>query len=327
MNFWLLKKKTVNFIFLSMFYSIFFNLFLSFLFSRFDFFNPIYFCPPKILCEANGGGRAYLPRTADTPIFVRHAGVPDPELLAKNSAVLAAEPNVFLWGKKAEEPQAIASISKLMTALVFLDHNPGWETTYRITAQDSIGGGRNNLFLGDTIKIHDLFYTSLVSSDNGATLALVHSTGLSEDEFVELMNIKAKTIGMFSSSFVEPTGLSDRNRASARDVARLAREALRQPELKKAVTTKTYNFKTLEDREKKLTNTDELLSDEWSKISVLGGKTGYTESAGYCFVGQFKNEEGKEIISVVLGAPSKGARFSETKKLVNWIFDSYEINR
>src|SRR5574344_2214112 len=102
-----------------MIYSTIFNLFLSFLFSRFDFFNPIYFCPPIISCESHVG-RAYLPRTVDTPIFVRHAGIPDPELLARNSAVLAAEPNVFLWGKKAEEPQAIASISKLMTAFVFL---------------------------------------------------------------------------------------------------------------------------------------------------------------------------------------------------------------
>ena len=310
-----------------MLYSIFFNLFLSFLFSRFDVFNPISFCPPKILCEAQNRQRAYLPKTSETPIFVRQPGISDPELLAKKSAVLAAEPNVFLWGKDAETAQPIASISKLMTALVFLDNNPGWETTYKITAKDSIGGGKNNLFLGDTIKIKDLFYTSLVSSDNGATLALTHATGLDNEKFVELMNTKAKEIGMFSASFVEPTGLSDRNRASARDVARLAREALRQPELKKAVTTKTYNFKTLEDREKKLTNTDELLSDEWSKISVLGGKTGYTESAGYCFVGQFKNEKGKEIISVVLGAPNKEARFAETKKLVTWIFNSYEINR
>lgn len=279
------------------------------------------------MCEAQNKQRAYLPKISETPIFVRQPGISDPELLAKKSAVLAAEPNVFLWGKDAETAQPIASISKLMTALVFLDNNPGWETTYKITAKDSIGGGKNNLFLGDTIKIKDLFYTSLVSSDNGATLALTHATGLDNEKFVELMNAKAKEIGMFSASFVEPTGLSDRNRASARDVARLAREALRQPELKKAVTTKTYSFKTLEDREKKLSNTDELLSDEWSKISVLGGKTGYTESAGYCFVGQFKNEKGKEIISVVLGAPNKEARFAETKKLVTWIFNSYEINR
>ncbi len=310
-----------------MLYSIFFNLFVSFLFARFDFFNPISLCPPKILCDTNRQQTAYLPRTSDLPIFVRKPGIADPELLAKRAAVLAAEPNIFLWGKDAETAQPIASISKLMTALVFLDNNPGWETTYKITANDSIGGGKNNLFLGDTIKIRDLFYTSLVSSDNGATLALVHSTGLDNEQFVNLMNEKGKKLGMFSASFVEPTGLSDKNKASARDIARLAREALLQPELKKAVTTKTYSFKTLEDREKKLSNTDELLSDDWPDVSILGGKTGFTESAGYCFVGQFKNQEGKEIISVVLGSPSKDARFSETKKLVTWIFNSYAFNR
>lgn len=275
----------------------------------------------------NRSQTAYLPKISETPIFVRQSGVSDPDIFVNRAAVLAAEPNVFLWGKDAETAQSIASISKLMTALVFLDNNKGWDTTYKITSNDSIGGGKNNLFLGDTIKIRDLFYTSLVSSDNGATLALVHSTGLSDTEFVKLMNEKSKELGMFSASFVEPTGLSDRNKASARDVARLAREALRHDELKKAVTTKFYNFKTLEDREKKLSNTDELLSDNWPEVLILGGKTGYTESAGYCFVGQFKNKDGKEIISVVLGAPSKEARFSETKKLVTWIFNSYAINR
>lgn len=311
-----------------MVYSIIFNLFLSFLFARFDLFNPISWCPPPIACV--GSQRvisSHLPKTKEMPIFVRKSGIADPELTVNRAAVLAAEPNVFLWGKDAETPQAIASISKLMTALVFLDHNPGWESYYQVSAADAVAGGKNNLFRGDTVKIRDLFYTSLVSSDNSATISLVRSTGLSDEEFVRLMNSKAKDIGMFSASFVEPTGLSDRNRASARDVARLAREALRHPDLKKAVITKQYSFKTLEEREKKLSTTDDLLFDEWSEVSVLGGKTGFTEAAGYCFVGQFKNEEGKEIVSVVMGAPSKDSRFSETKKLVTWIFNSYAINR
>jgi D-alanyl-D-alanine carboxypeptidase len=310
-----------------MIYSIFINLILSFIFANFDVLSPIVFYSPKILCQKNCHQIAYLPKISEVPIFVRKPGISDPELSVKRAAVLVAEPNIFLWGQDAETPQAIASISKLMTALVFLDHNPGWEETYRVTAKDSIGGGKNNLFLGDSVKIKDLFYTSLVASDNGATLALVHSTGLDDQQFVKMMNEKAKAIGMFSASFVEPTGLSDLNQASARDVARLARSALLAPELKKAVTTRSYQFKTLENRDKKLINTDELLSDEVPEISILGGKTGYTESAGYCFVGQFKNEDGKEIISVVLGAPSKESRFSETKKLVTWIFNSYVINR
>lgn len=307
--------------------SIIINIFLSFIFARVNVFDPVSFLPPSNFCENISRQNKYLPKVTEVPIFVRTSGILDPELVVGKAAVLAAEPNVFLWGKDAETPQAIASISKLMTALVFLDHNPGWDTYYKITANDSIGGGKNNLFLGDSTKVRDIFYTSLIASDNGATLALMHSTGLSDKEFVDLMNLKAKEIGMFSASFVEPTGLSDSNRASARDVARLAREALLNPELKKAVTTESYSFKTLEEREKKIINTDKLLSSDWPDIQILGGKTGFTDSAGYCFVGQFKNEAGKEIISVVLNAPSNVVRFSETKKLVTWIFNSYAINR
>ena len=296
-----------------MFYSIAFNLLVSFLFARFDISTPLSFCPPRILCQANVVSSTHLPNVQETPIFVRQPGIADPDLSVKRAAVLTAGSNVFLWGKDAETPQPIASISKLMTALVFLDHNPGWDTTYQVGPRDSIGGGKNNLFTGDTVKLRDIFYTSLVASDNGATLALVHSTGLTDEQFVKLMNEKAKKIGMFSASFVEPTGLSDQNQASARDIARLAREALLQPELKKAVTTEKYDFKTAEDREKKISSTDELLGDDVTDVSILGGKTGFTDAAGYCFVGQFKNTAGKQIISVVLGAPNKEARFSQTK--------------
>ena len=169
--------------------------------------------------------------------------------------------------------------------------------------------------------------TSLVASDNGATMALAHSTGLSEAEFVKAMNEKANKLGLFNTSFSEPTGLSDKNVSTARDVARLAKEALSHEEIKNSTTKKEYNFVTKEGREKKISSTDYLLYDGPSTdVNLLGGKTGYTESAGYCFVGKFSDKRQDEVISVVLNSNSKNNRFDETKSLVDWIFTNFNWN-
>jgi D-alanyl-D-alanine endopeptidase (penicillin-binding protein 7) len=214
-----------------------------------------------------------------------------------------------------------------MTALVFLENNPGFDTYYSITPKDNIEGGKNNLFTGDIVKVGDIWNTSLIASDNGATMALVHATGLSEEEFVAKMNDKATRFGLFDTSFVEPTGLSERNVSTARDIARLAKEALAHEEIKKTTTTKDYSFSTQGGREKKITSTDYLLyGDSENEIDILGGKTGYTEGAGYCFVGKFSDKNKDEIISVVLNSNGKNDRFKETKSLVNWIYNNYTWN-
>lgn len=245
-------------------------------------------------------------------------------LVANKGAVLGANSRDFFFLKNAEETQPIASITKLMTALVFLENNPGWETTYIIRADDKVEGGILNLFPGEEVRIKDLFNTSLIASDNGATLALVHASGLSEEEFVKKMNKTAVQLGLRQTHFVDPIGLSDRNTANAREVALLAQEALARPEIKQATESKEYRFKTLNGQTKNIESTDYLLFDsEKNAFQVLGGKTGYTDRAGYCFVGRFQDESGREIISVVLNSAGKNERFKETKNLVNWVFENY----
>lgn len=247
------------------------------------------------------------------------------EISAERGAVLAANDRFFLFTEKADEPQPIASITKLMTALVFLDNNPGWDKEYTITEADKVEGGRLNLFLGDQVTIKDLFYTSLVASDNGATLALVHASGLNEEEFVKKMNERAEKLGLKQTSFDDPIGLSEYNLSTAREVALLAQAAFRNSEISEATTKADYSFMTINGREKKIESTDYLLFDPGEKtLTVLGGKTGYTEKAGYCFVGRLKNGAGREVISVVLNSQDKNGRFKDSKSLANWVFANYD---
>ena len=261
----------------------------------------------------------------DLKIISLNPSAPEIRVAADKSAVLSLNDRVFFYTHNADETQPIASITKLMTALVFVENNPGWDTTYTITASDQVEGGHLNLFPGEEVRISDLFKTSLIASDNGATQALVHATDLSEADFVKKMNEKALALGLKQTSFTDPVGLSDKNISTAREVAMLAKAALAKTEISQATETKDYEFETIDGRVKKVESTDYLLFDsEKNAFQVLGGKTGYTDRAGYCFVGRFKDKTGREIISVVLNSSGKNERFKESKSLVNWVFSNYD---
>ena len=250
--------------------------------------------------------------------------VPEYILNADKGAVLAVSDRAFLFKKNENQVQPIASITKLMTALVFLDHNPGWDKIYEITTADNISGGHLNLFLGDRLKIKDLFYTSLIASDNGATIALVHATGLSEKQFVGEMNKKAQHLSLVKTKFSEPIGLSDDNISTAREVTWLANEAFNNQAISQTTTKSSYEFRTEGGKNVKIESTDNLLFDSapgpWE---LLGGKTGYTDRAGYCFVGRFKDSQGRELISAILGSNGKNDRFKESKNLITWVWQNY----
>lgn len=307
-----------------MYLSFFINCLSALLFSNLDLkpANALVFygqCRPAVVSR--------LPESSATPAFVKKESAAEFNLAATSGAVLLVKNNTFLYEKNANDKQPIASLTKLMTALVFLDHNPGYNKEYVFSKNDNVSGGKNNLFPGDTVTLENLFHASLIASDNSATLALARSTGLSDADFVKAMNEKAIKIGLFNTNFFDPTGLSDKNISTARDIARLAKEALGHSDIKEATTKKDYVFSTKEGREKKIASTDYLLySNDNKNINLLGGKTGYTERAGYCFVGKFADDRQDEIISVVLNSNGKNDRFLETKSLVDFVFTNFNWN-
>jgi len=239
-------------------------------------------------------------------------------------AVIDIETNKLLYSKDANRIVPIASITKLATALVFLDNNPGWERIHTVSNSDMVGGGRIYLVNGDKVKIRDLFYLSLIGSANSATEALVNSTLLSEEEFINKMNIKADELSLYNTRFVDPVGLSRENVSTALEVARLAQAAMEKDEISLAVKKKTYEFFTESGAKRSVSNTNLLLFRyPQESIGIIGGKTGYTKLAGYCFVGKFKDSSGQEVVSAVLGSDNQNFRFSETERLISWVYDNY----
>ena len=246
-----------------------------------------------------------------------------PSIKAAAAGVYDTSSHTRLWSNQDTEVRSIASLTKLMSALVFLDHNPGWEKIQKIEASDEREGGKANLFLGEELTTNDIFQTALIASDNTAITALVRSTGLSEAEFVIEMNTKAELYRFKNTTFVEPTGLDKANQSTVKEVAILAEKAFARTEIKTALLRNSYDFTTLTGREKHITSTNDLLRlPPIPSIAILAGKTGHLTEAGFCFVGWFE-KNGHEIITVVLGTDDTAARFTETEKLVAWAYSSY----
>lgn len=266
------------------------------------------------------GGQALIPEKL-IPAFESE----EYSISADKAAVLSEDGRYLLFSKSEDEIQPIASISKLMTAMVFVDSNPDWESVYTITQADYVLGGRLHLFQGDTLSLEDLFLTSLIASDNGATLALVHASGLSEEEFVYRMNKKAVSLRLLNTSFKDAIGLSEDNLSTAREAALLVLNAYHYPEIERALKMPKYSFETEGGRQKNIESTDYLLFDEASlEFKSLGGKTGYTDIAGYCFAGLFEDEEGRIFAAAVLNSEGKNGRFVEAKSIIERVLQVYQ---
>ncbi len=244
--------------------------------------------------------------------WLTDAGVDLWAIPAKAVYVVDEKGNVLL-SKNSSQRLPIASITKLMTALVFLEHNPGWNTSITFTAADDTIPAKFYLKAGDQITVKDAFYGTLVSSKNNAAKMLARSTGLSKAQFAQKMNEKAKVLGMKDTVFVEPTGLSEGNISTAKDLALLTKEAYKQFPVLQAATTKTYGFHTLKyDTVISTKNSNALLG----KVKeVRAGKTGYTEEAGFSMVAQGEQNNGTLTVAL-LGAPDDSTRFDVVGKLV-----------
>jgi len=220
----------------------------------------------------------------------------DPEITARSAIVVDVKTKKILFNKDIEEVSSIASITKLMTALIVLEQNPDFTKKYTITKDDRREGGRIFLFQGDVVTIEDLFNISLVGSANTATIALVHSLDMTERDFVN-------------------------NTSTAFEVAKILETALAKEKIRYTVLKKSYALKTGQGKQRIVESTDDLLSEK-NEYSILGGKTGYLGSAGFCFTGKFAYNN-HEIITVVLGSNGVNLRFSDTNKLVSWVYDNY----
>lgn len=253
----------------------------------------------------------------------------DVEMEATKAISVDVDSGAILYKKNIYEQQAIASITKLMTVMVFLDQELDLSQTIYMLASDEREGAYNHLYRSEALTLKNLLAASLISSDNNATIALVRSTGKSLTEFVRLMNEKAVELDLKDTVFSDPTGLDENNLSTAYDVAKMLYHALQYPLISELTRKDSYFFTTINTkRQVKLFSTDYLLSNELftenGDYKILGGKTGFIDEAGYCFATKASYKNGNEVISVILDSSTIDNRFQDMKALLYWTFKNYE---
>ena len=252
---------------------------------------------------------------------------PEVKAWPASSTVVISNKEGVLLSQGSYQLRPIASLSKLVTALIVLDTHPNWSAEYTLKNEDQRYGNIIYIYPGEVVTIKDLWMASLLASDNTATEALIRAVGLDDASYSQKVEELARKFNLASDlHLVEPTGLSPDNQASARAVATIVKTALSQSEIRETLLLEQYEIVTKQGRRQLVTNTDGFIRgsvaapDSWQ---ILGGKTGYLDEAGYCFAALWRNSQGEELITVVLGAPTKEGRFTITKDLLNYITEKY----
>jgi|GEM_PF-1379282 len=239
-----------------------------------------------------------------------------PSYLPARSVYVVDKDATVLLAKNQDKKLSLASITKLMTALVFLDHNPGWDTSVTVTKSDDTLPAKVPYFQGATVTTKDLFYCMLVGSRNNCATALARSTGLTQKKFIEQMNAKAYDLGLIHTVFADVSGLDPKNISTAKEFAFITHAAFENEHVRHALSVSNYTIKFLNDKKRMygMKNTNLLLREPMKNTAMIG-KTGFIDEAGFTFATQAR-QDGKEITVIVLGAPDSDTRFRISKMLI-----------
>lgn len=232
----------------------------------------------------------------------------------------------ILYAKAPHDVHPIASITKLMTALVVMESDNKLAGDLTFVDGDFDNESKPIFAAGDTISRQDALRALLVGSVNAAGEALARTSGLTRQEFIDRMNDKAKEMNLASMVFVEPTGLSSGNQANAADVAALITIALREPDIRSVLDEPEATIKTRANKEYKVESTNLLLTSFLNKppYKIIGAKTGSLPEAGFCMAQVTRDAKGHEVVAVILGSDNHFSRYRDIKALTGWAFNSYE---
>lgn len=250
-------------------------------------------------------------------------------------AIVVGSNGETYFERSADEPCKIASLTKIMTAIVALE-SASLDTQITVDNEAAtVGQSSAGLLEGDTMDLETALYALLVPSGNDAAIAIANTLGASmatdgqsaQEAFVAAMNAKAAEIGCADTTFDNPHGLdydawAGDAHSTARDVATMVTYAMQNDTFRAVVgggsTTITVTGANGLARSIALESTDELMG---SYEGLCGVKTGTTDEAGYCFAGACSRDEG-ELYTVVLNAPSSEERFSDTAAMLDWTYEA-----
>ncbi|MGE4214936.1 MAG: D-alanyl-D-alanine carboxypeptidase family protein [Anaerotignaceae bacterium] len=253
----------------------------------------------------------------------------DMKIGAIGAVLIDADTKRVLWERKSDVPMAVASTTKIMTAILAIESQRLDETAVVTSKAASSPEVKLGLRSGEEYKLGDLLYPLMLQSSNDAAIVIAEHLGGSVDGFAQMMNDKAEELGAKNTKFVTPNGLDeDDNHSTAYDMALITAYALNNENFVKLINTKEYSFNCVnKSRNFTAYNKNRLLNEYDGAIGV---KTGFTGKAGQCFVGAAERD-GVRLISVVLGSgwgsAGKQQKWLDTKRLLNYGFGNYHMKQ
>jgi serine-type D-Ala-D-Ala carboxypeptidase (penicillin-binding protein 5/6) len=274
--------------------------------------------PTPVVVPGGGASPSPFPSTLRTPA-PRPAQLP--EIRAEAAVLADLDTGQVLFARKPNERRPIASLTKIMTALLVGERT---EPTDVVTVSDDAASGRLagisslGLVTGERIRVNELLYALLLQSANDAAVALAEHVSGSVDAFVDDMNARARHLGLSRTMFTSPNGLDDDGYSSAGDLVRLTRAAYRGRGFASIVATRFHTVTSLDEPRRIVQNRNILL---WLYPGAIGVKTGFTSAAGFCVVATAERED-MRLIAVVLGEPYEP--FSDAAALLNYGFAAFD---
>ena len=256
-------------------------------------------------------------QTQLSPIPILKEGSTFPDLSANSVVIIDIESGITLYEKNSVEQVYPASTTKIVTALVALnEYSP--DDVLLVSAGSLVDGQKMGLVEGEEITVENLLQGLLIHSANDAAYTLAENFPLGYENFIEMMNLKATSIGLVDTNFTNPAGYDQPGHvSSARDMARAAAYAMKNDKFAEIVGTKSKEVTSVDGLvTHKLENTNELLGEV---DGVIGTKTGWTENAHENLI-TYARRDGHTIVIALLGSQD---RFSETKKLIEWVYQNY----
>ncbi len=224
-----------------------------------------------------------------------------------------------LIDKNADVVRPVASLTKLVSSLALMSSEPDLDSELCVTAAQypTRSGARSRLSTGDCVGGWDVLGAALVASDNRAAYALAGISGLDMDAFITRMNDVSADLGMDHSSWSDPSGLEDENLSTARDIARATLAVAAHPVLSTVATAPFWDLhRSNKSAPRRLFTTDRLSGR--TDLDVLAAKTGYTDTARYCFSTVVQTEGGRRLVITLLGAEGKLSRWADVDRILRW---------
>ncbi len=240
-----------------------------------------------------------------------------PDVRAEAAIIYNPENGKVLWESNGNSRRSIASITKVMTAVVFLENSPDLTREVVVERGDVRNASTTYLRAGYTLTTGDLLHLLLIGSDNAAARVLARVSPQGYEGFIARMNTKAQELGLTSTSYADPSGLLADNESSAYDLARLITYVSGDDRIASIMRTPYY---TVNAGRHQITihSTNQLVMK--GDVDVQAGKTGFISKAGYCLATLLRLPQGgPEVAVVVLGAKSNPGRFWEVRHLFNWV--------